>query len=1055
MGGGGFAVRIRSLLCWGVELGLLLWAASSHRCYAQPSDAANPQYASAVALQNRGAFKLAAEQWEEFVRQFKSDPRIARAYHNLGVCYYQEGNLEAALRSFKTVVDRHQKSETLAASELYVGATLYEMAKRGKPQLYETAAQTFRTFLAKHRQGEQRGDALYYLGECLNAQGKRPEAIQVFTEFVGKFRDHRLAPEALYSLGVAQQEASRPEAAGKTCDEFLARFAKHKLAPEVTLRRGEIDLTSGNLAQAAKRFAAAAASQEDPNLADYAALRQADVLLQMKQFGDAATVYASIPAKSPKSQYAGQAAVAAGKCFFLADNLAQARKLLSPLVESAGPTAPEAAHWLARTLLREKKPAEALAVVERALDRPAKEPFAAQLLMDRADAVAAIPERRKESIGLYAAVAAKHAQSPEAPQALYIAAFVALEQGDYAAASTHANRFLEAHRQHRLAPDVLYVAAESSLQLGKLAEAERLFGQLLDEHSDHPDAELWKVRRAVSLLAQKKWQETIAKLRPILGELRLPESKAEAHFLIGSSQLELKQYPAAIQSLEASLAAQPKWRRADETLLLLADAFRQSGDSKKAQATLRRLAREFPESRLLDAAAYRLGQSLAAEGDYPAAAAQYRRLLDRWPESPLVPLAWHEMGCAQLNQKDAAGAEAAFSTFLEKFAGHALASRARYGRGMARHQLGKLSEAVEDLRAVLAADPAGHQKADAQFLLGLCLAELRQYDPAVESFRGLLEEQPNYAGADKARYQLAWALKLAGREAEAKRAFEDLIARNAESPLAPEAQHHVGESLYQNKEHLAAAKAYYAAVQKAPEGTPLYEKSLHKLGWCYYHLGNYDNARKTFGIQLEKCPDGPLAADAAFMAAECLFKQDKFGEALGAYKKVKDLSSKEFQALKLLHAGQAAGQMKQWPEAVEWLSQSTRQSPDAPTAAEALYELGFAQQNLGKPQEAISLYERAIAKTDREVAARAQFMIGELQFAEKKYGDAVKSYFKVLYGYSFPRWQADAAYEAGRCFELLGQKTQAVKVYRELLEKFPQSDRVRQAKERLAELKVP
>ena len=35
------------------------------------------------------------------------------------------------------------------------------------------------------------------------------------------------------------------------------------------------------------------------------------------------------------------------------------------------------------------------------------------------------------------------------------------------------------------------------------------------------------------------------------------------------------------------------------------------------------------------------------------------------------------------------------------------------------------------------------------------------------------------------------------------------------------------------------------------------------------------------------------------------------------------------------------------------------------------------------------------------------------------------------------------------------QKTQAVKTYQELMEKFPQSDRVRQAKERLAELKVP
>ena len=416
-------------------------------------------------------------------------------------------------------------------------------------------------------------------------------------------------------------------------------------------------------------------------------LRQADALLQMKQYAEAALLYASIPAKSPKSRYSRQAAVAAGKCFFLADNFAEARKVLSPLAEAGGPTAPEAAHWLARTLLREKKPAEALAALEKVLGRPAQEPLAAQLLMDQADAVHAIPERRKESIGLYAAVASKHTQSPVAPQALYMAGFVALEEGQYAVALTHANRFLKAHRQHRLTPDVMHVAAESNLQLGKFAEAERLYAQLREKYSEHPDAELWKVRGAVPLHAQKKWQETIGRLQAILGELGSPECKAEAQYLIGSSQLELKQYSAAVASLEASLAAQPKWRQADETLLLLADACRRSGDADRAQAALGRLAREFPESRLLDGGAYRLGELRAAQGDYPAAAAQFREMLNRWPESPLAPHARHELGCVQLNQKDAAGAEATFSTFLEKHAAHALAPRARYGRAMARYQL--------------------------------------------------------------------------------------------------------------------------------------------------------------------------------------------------------------------------------------------------------------------------------------------------------------------------------------------------------------------------------
>ena len=52
---------------------------------------------------------------------------------------------------------------------------------------------------------------------------------------------------------------------------------------------------------------------------------------------------------------------------------------------------------------------------------------------------------------------------------------------------------------------------------------------------------------------------------------------AEAHYLLGGSQVELKQSEAAAKSLEASLAAQPKWQQADDALLLLAQAY---GDLK-------------------------------------------------------------------------------------------------------------------------------------------------------------------------------------------------------------------------------------------------------------------------------------------------------------------------------------------------------------------------------------------------------------------------------------------------------------------------------------------
>ncbi len=96
-----------------------------------------------------------------------------------------------------------------------------------------------------------------------------------------------------------------------------------------------------------------------------------------------------------------------------------------------------------------------------------------------------------------------------------------------------------------------------------------------------------------------------------------------------------------------------------------------------------------------------------------------------------------------------------------------------------------------------------------------------------------------------------------------------------------------------------------------------------------------------------------------------------------------------------------------------------------------------------------------LAKTDREPAARAQFLIGRIQFQRKDYAAAKSSFFKVSYGYSYPQWQAEATYEAGRCFEALDNKEQAIKQYRELVDKYPQSDKMPSAKQRIEELLKP
>jgi TolA-binding protein len=1033
---------------WPFVLVLLLIPLPAHA--QEKTEAATRQYNAAVGLQNGEAYGLAADVWQNFIRDFKSDPRVPKAWHYLGICYFKQSKLDEAVKAFQKVVSSYPDFELLADTYLDLGLTQYNMALSGKAEMYDAAAGTFRTLATKYPQSKHLPEAIYYQGECLYNRNKKKEAAQQYARLIQDYPQHALAARALFALGVTQADLGQHQTALKTYDQFLKKFPDHALAAQTMMWRGESLYALGEYAEAVRSYATAAESNKLP-MADYATVRQADALAAMKQYAQAAAVYASVPIKFKTSKYVELCNLEAGKKYYAAGDFPKAQSFLEKVMAAGGKSVPEAAHWIARSLLKQNKPAEAVAVVEKTLPGAGSGPQTASLLMDRADAVYELPDRRGESVALYAALAAKYPKDPLAPQALYMAAFAAMGGGDYQAALRHADAFLADYPNHELSVGVTHVKAESSLLSNKCAEAEKLYDQLLKKVPDDRDAEIWKVHRGTAMYLQKKYQQTIDALRPVAAQLHSPNLTAEAWYRIGRSQAALKQFDAAVKSLEASLAAEPKWKLADDTHLVLAYAYQQTGDLAKARQHAEQVITEFPNSKLLDMAHYRVAECCRL-GDVPKTAmAEYRQIIDTWPQSSLVRHALYGLGWTQLGQNDYAGAEATFSSLVEKYPGDSLIPRARYGRAVARRQLKKYAPAIEDMQALLAADPSPEEKSRARHVLGLCQKGLGKFDEAVATFRKLFEEDPNYADADSVYFELGWALKSLKKEAEAAQTFTLLTQKFPESSLAPDSYYLVGDFYYDQKDYRKAAQAYYTTMNRAGK-KKLGEEAAYKLGLAYYLLDDFNNAAQSFRYQRLTWPEGSLAGDAALMEAECLFNQKTYDKALELYEAVKNPSNKDMQALALLHAGTAAGELKQWQKGLDLLTRCINEFPDSPYVAQALYEQGWAQQNLGNLEKAMALYTQVIAKSNLEPAARAQFMIGEIQFQQKQHDEAIKSFFKVSYGYGYPRWQADATYEAARCFEVLGKKEQALKQYQKLVSEFPESDKVSLAKERIEQL---
>jgi len=1044
-GGGGAAVTLALTL-------LAATAGSAGRVAAEEpaeSTAATRRYAVAVGFQARHLPKLAAEEWRKFLAEFPKDPRQDKARHYLGVCLLQDGQYDAAIAELKGTLAAHPRYGQLDAVTLNLGvAQLRRAGLTKQPADFDAANQTFTALLQKSPQDPR---ALFYKAEALGQGGKPAEAAAAYAQLIQAHPQVDLIPDATYALGVTQDALKQPDQAAATFAGFVQKFPKHALADECRLRLAEVLFGQKKYAEAEPSYAQAAAA---PGFAyaDFALLRQAACLNGRGQFAEAAALAQGLPQKFPKSQLIGAARLAAGKGLFQAEKYGPAREAFAPAIREKLPEGAEAAYWTGRAFLKEKDAGRALAAVEDALAAYPEGPARPLLEFGRADALAELPPRRAEAAAAYADFAGKRPADPQAPQALYLAAFTALGVDQFDAARAHAARFATAFPAHALLPEVRFVAAEAELRARRWPEAAVQYGELLRQWPQSPHAEEARVRRALALSMQKKYDEVASSLGPDLPKFQDKALLANAQYLVGRARADQGQNEPAIGALNAALAAKPDWAQADETLLALAHCYRARGQLGDAASALTRLLASFPTSPVAARALYLLAECEAAQDRSDQALAHYREAAGRPGDDATAALAQFGVGRVLYRKGDWKGAVEALGVLPQKYPKGEVTPRALYARALAERKLKQDGEAIQDLQAFLAAKPTGDEALDARLVLGLCQSSLGQHQAAAETLSALAKDHPAYPQVDQVRYELAFALKELNRDKEAADAFRQLAAASPSSPLAAEGLFRVGEFLYGSARYDEAARAFEEAVAKSP-APALKEKALHKLGWCAFKRNDFPAAAAAFDRQVAEFPAGSLVHDGRFLAAESEFKRGNWKAASDRYLNVARARPPAYHARALYRAGQSAGQLKDWTASVALDEELLAAFPQFDRRADARYGLGLALQNLDRLPQALAAYEQVVKETDTETAAKAQFMIGECLFAQKKHEEAAAQFLKAAYGYPYEEWVGNAHFEAARCFEILKQFDQARESYRTLTEKLPGHPKAKLAAERLKELR--
>ena len=1036
-------------------------------------DASQRAFDTASLAQNNESYEFAIKEWDKLLAQHPNSKHAPRASYNAGVCSLQLGQYEKAIGYFKTASPKLDAESGLKPkSNLFLGFAQFRHGKdlqetqtqqqQQATDLLTTATKTFANLRSSDPKFEEIDQACFFQGGAYEALGRDEDAVKSYTQML-TYPKQTFKFEGLFALADAEARLGQYSKALEHYNAFrdAAKSADgHPMLQDVDLETGRtlirlavVDENNANkdnanqkltkaieiLAPISSKDVTSEQTDDEKLVIEEARFQQAFCESRLGRFEKSANLYESI-AQNPKSPRATQSLVNAGRNYINADQLDKATLVLEKSTATDSQYAAEAAHWLADEIYLKSEPVQAqkaydlsttwIAKTTESLKTDAsdaKKSALVSLKMDQANAIYAMPQRRKESITLYQAIVANHADHALAPQSLYNAAFASLETGDFKAAIEQSAAFENAYAQSDYLSDTLEIKADA-LMLNEQPElAVGVFDQLVSKFADDKKVPVWKLGAARGLYIQKKYQPSIDKLQPIVNSMTDTNKKAETLHWIGSSQFQLKDFANAANSLSSCAQLTDQWRRADETLLTLCKSQMANKQIDAGKQTASSMIAKFPKSPLLSDLYYHLGRQAYEADQFEEAIKNFDQINQNYSDSRFAPYALYDAAWSQMELKKFDESQELFATLMAKFPKHELAIKSKVGRGASLRKTGNTEASIAELKEYIATgNPTGPSKSNALFEIGLNQVELKKWDDAVGTFKQLISEFPDSPKLDRFYYELAWAYNSKSEKEKGLEYFTKLTTEKPDSPLAGESNFHVGTAAYDAGKYDDAAKAYSACLNSKAEDH-VREKAAYKLAWANYKQDRFKPALDAFTTQTDSFPKGDLYTDGLFMVAESQFRLKDHPAALAAYQKAQPIVNAsttvepKIKWLTMLHGSQSANQSGQYDAAIKLASGMENSKADITYKQDASLELGTAYAALKKPEQAMEYYRKAAENLGR-TGARARCMIGDIHFANKNFEKAVNEFKLVFFGFGGPQaaadvkpWQAYAIYEAARC----------------------------------------
>lgn len=542
---------------------------------------------------------------------------------------------------------------------------------------------------------------------------------------------------------------------------------------------------------------------------------------------------------------------------------------------------------------------------------------------------------------------------------------------------------------------------EALFRAGHYADAAEVYGQLTQGRNGdgyRASARFW---RAESLFQQGAFEEAERGYREFMQVAPRDPRLEDALYGLGWAELNGQKYRSALETFQRLEQAFPRTRFLESLLYARVKAHLALRQPQAAQEVYRQLAQRFPMGRWQGAATLEFARVAYQMGDYATAARLSKQLIDAASRHLLAPVARALQGDILYGEGRYAEAVEAYRQAERHGLPSDILEATLLKRALASYQRRDFASAAVDLERLLQQYPASPYVAEAAFWLGESRFYNRQYRQALMAYQHVPLGSSRYPDALFGR---GWVYYQGSDWLKAATEFEQVVAKYPEASIRPEALYRLGEVQYNLKNFENAVAIYRQLLREYPQDK-LVPNARFRIGWVHYKTGDFSQASRELSAVVRDYPNHPVAAEARYWLGMAYLSAKQFDSAQAAFDAV--LAAR----------------------------------PSADLAARAVLRLGDTFYNQGKFERAIEAYRRLAEQPTTDVhTADAEYGIILSLYQLRRLEDFQARARAFVERYPAHPLSVTVLYQLAEIFEAEKRPQLALDTYRQVIERFRQSE---------------